>query len=480
MKLIIPEPNEKQKLVLKMKNKHIGYGGARGGGKSWVVRTKAVLLALKYPGIRELIVRRTYPELTNNHINVLRRQTLGVAKYNDRDKVLKFSCGSSIGFAYCAKDADLDRLQGTEYDVIFLDEATQLSEHQMRAISACLRGVNDFPKRIYYTCNPGGQGHAYIKRIFIDKRYEDGEVPEEYSFVQALVHDNAALMKTQPDYVKQLEALPPRLRDAWLYGRWDIFEGMYFEEFRAVPDPEMARKLGKSVEELALDRQYTHVIAPFEPNPLWKYYRSYDWGYGKPFSCNWWAVDYDGVAYMIAELYGCMGSPDARQPNVGVRWTNDRQFAEIARIEREHPFLRGREITGVADPSIWDGSKGVSAADTAAKYGVFFRPGINDRIPGWMQVHYRLAFDENGYAMMYFFDTCRDTIRTLPLMMYDEHIPEDLDTELEDHAADSIRYFCMARPIKPREIISEAPQCGDPLDMAPKVGKNSGIIVKRF
>lgn len=118
------------------------------------MRTKAKLLALQYPGIRILIVRRTYPELINNHINILRGELLGIAKYNDKDKVLKFTNGSSINFQYCAKDSDLDRMQGVEYDIEFLDEATQLSEHQMKVITACLRGTNDFPKRVYYTCNP--------------------------------------------------------------------------------------------------------------------------------------------------------------------------------------------------------------------------------------------------------------------------------------------------------------------------------------
>ena len=159
-------------------------------------------------------MRRTYPELINNHINILRSELLGIAKYNDKDKVLKFTNGSTINFMYCAKDSDLDRLQGTEYDIIFLDEATQLSEYQMKTITACLRGVNDFPKRVYYTCNPGGQGHQYIKRIFVDKRYEDGEVPDDYTFIQSLVTDNKVLMESQPDYIKQLEALPPKLIEA--------------------------------------------------------------------------------------------------------------------------------------------------------------------------------------------------------------------------------------------------------------------------
>ena len=445
--LTISPPSEKQKLFLKAKTKHVGFGGARGGGKSWSVRTKAKLLALAFAGIRILIVRRTYPELINNHINILRKELLGIAKYNDKDKVLKFANGSTINFAYCDNDKDLDRLQGVEYDIIFLDEATQLSEFQMKTITACVRGVNSFPKRVYYTCNPGGQGHGYVKRIFIDKVYEDGENPQDYTFIQSLVTDNKVLMESQPDYIKQLEALPPKLREAWLYGNWDIFEGQFFEDF--IDRPEQYK-----------ERTWTNVIEPFEIPSHWKISRSFDWGYNKPFSCGWWAIDTEGVAYRILELYGC-----TKTPNEGVKWTPPQVFEEIHKIETEHRWLQGKNITGIADPAIWDAETGESIADVASKHQVFFTKGDNKRIAGWMQVHYRLAFDDNGYPMMYIFNNCKAFIRTIPLLQFDEHKVEDLETDGEDHIADETRYFCMSRPIAPRKAEKPDPYNSSPLKL---------------
>lgn len=444
MRILIDKPNDKQKQMLRATTKHIGFGGARGGGKSWAVRTKAKLLCGRYPGIKLLIVRRTYEELQKNHIRTLRQELLGVVSYSDKDKLMTFPNGSTISFIYCAKDSDLDRLQGAEFDIIFLDEATQLSEFQMKAISACLRGVNAFPKRIYYTCNPGGQGHAYIKRIFIDKRYEVGENPEDYTFIQSLVTDNYALMRDNPDYVQQLKALPAKLRAAWLEGQWDIFEGQFFEDFRIEPDRDLCEQLGITPDEARATHRCTHVIDPFEIPKGWTICRSFDWGYSKPYSCAWWAVDYDGVMYRILEDYGCTD-----EPNTGVKKTPDAVFDGIHQIEQEHPMLAGREIFGVADPAIWDAQKGESIAETAEKYGVYFEKGDHKRIPGWLQMHYRFQFDENGYAMGYIFSNCKAFIRTIPLLMYDEHKVEDLDTTGEDHVADETRYMCMSRPIKP-------------------------------
>lgn len=450
----LPAPSPKQELFLREKHKYICFGGARGGGKSWAVRVKALKLALKYPGIKIMIVRRTYPELQANHIRPMCAMIpKTVAKYKNTEQAMFFKNGSFIQFGYCKNEQDLERYQGNEFEIIFIDEATHHDEIVFEKLIACMRATSSYPKRMYLTCNPGGKGHGWVKRLFIDKKYKAGENPDDYAFIQSLVTDNRALMKNQPEYLQQLEALPPKLRAAWRFGRWDIFEGQFFEEFKINPNPE---------------RTWTHVIERFNPPSSWKRYRSYDWGYNKPFSCGWWAVDHEGRLYRILELYGCQKD----QPDVGVKWSTEEQFEHIKRIENEHPYLKGHKIEGVADPSIWNENGGVSTAEMAARKHVFFTPGDNARIPGWMQVHYRMRFDENGFPMMYVFDNCEAFIRTIPTLIYDEHDPEDLDTKGEDHCADEVRYMCMLNPINPPRAAPAKPKEYDPLDRQPLDGGN--------
>ena len=220
---------------------------------------------------------------------------------------------------------------------------------------------------------------------------------------------------------------------------------MFFEEFA-------------DREEHYEDRQWTHVIAPFEIPNDWTIYRGLDWGYNKPSSVGWFAVSPDDVIYHFLELYTC-----SKTPNEGLKWTPPQLFAEVHRIETEHPWLKGKKIIGIADPAIWDAETGESIADTAAKHQVFFGKGDHARIPGWMQCHYRLAFDDNGYPMFYVFNTCKEFIRTIPLLLYDEHKVEDIDTDGEDHIADMWRYVLMSRPIKPRAMVAPDPYNESPL-----------------
>ena len=445
--LTLAAPNEKQRLFLTDRHRYVAFGGARGGGKSWAVRTKAILLACRWPGIRVMIVRKTYPELRANHIGPMKATLGDLAAYKELTKEFVFPNGSVILFRYCQTTADLDRYQGTETDVLFIDEATQFTEEQFDRFKACVRGVNDFPKRIYLTCNPGGVGHGFVKRLFVDRRFRENEDPADYAFIKSLVTDNRALMESDPAYVSQLRALPPKLRAAWLDGDWNIFEGQFFEEFR--DDPAHYD-----------DRRFTHVIAPFEIPESWSVVRSFDFGFARPFSCDWWAIDHEGTAYLILQLYGCTGVP-----NEGLKWHPDRLFSEIARLEREHRWLKRRRITGVADPSIWDQSRGEAIVDFADRHGIWFDRGDNKRIPGWMQCHYRLSFDGEGRPGVYFFNTCRHAIRTLPSLQFSATNPEDLDTSQEDHFADSFRYFCMSRPVTPPQPVPAQPQEDDPLDL---------------
>ncbi len=242
-----------------------------------------------------------------------------------------------------------------------------------------------------------------------------------------------------------------------------MYEGQFFEDFREVPDAKKCREAGITPEEAVAQGRWTHVIEPLDLSAGsrrgWAIYRSYDFGYEKPFSCAWWAVDYDGCLYRIMELYGCTDTP-----NEGVKWTPDQQFREIYKIEHQHPWLMGKNIQGVADPAIWDKSRGESIAETAARCGVYFTPGDNSRIAGWMQCHYRLQFDERGFPRMYVFRNCKGFIRTVPLMMYDKVKVEDLDTKMEDHICDEWRYFCMSRPIKPIMPVQQRTILSDPLN----------------
>lgn len=457
-------PNPKQIEFFKARAKHIGYGGARGGGKSWAGRRKAVMLCMRYDALRGLLLRRTMPQLRNNHIIPLREELHGYAAYNQDERAFLFPNKSRLNLGYCDNDGDLLQFQGQEFDFIIFEEATQFSEQWITFICTSLRTTRtDFKPRVYYTCNPGGVGHEYIKRLFIDRNFKENENPDDYVFIQAHVYDNKVLMDANPEYIDMLKALPEHKRRAHLEGCWDVYEGQVFEEFR-------------NDSSHYDDRRWTHVIEPFDPPKEWRIYRSFDFGYSKPFSCAWWAVDFDGRMYRILELYGCVPN----EPDVGVKWTPDEIFREIKRIENEHSWLAGKQIYGVADPAIWDVSRGISIAETAGKHGIYFEPGDNKRLPGWMQMHYRLAFDEEGIPMMYIFSNCRAFIRTIPLLTYDEHKPEDINTKQEDHVADECRYMAMANPMKPVFVKERKPQVYDPLSTDDNTKPDRYAFMRRY
>ncbi|MEG2670356.1 MAG: Terminase-like family protein, partial [Oscillospiraceae bacterium] len=220
-------------------------------------------------------------------------------------------------------------------------------------------------------------------------------------------------------------------------------------------------------------RRYSHVIKPFKIPNEWRRFRTFDFGYSKPFAVSWYAVDHDGIAYNYRELYGCTGEPDT-----GVRWTAQKIAEKIRELEDTDD--KDCKITGIADPAIWNstGSTEGSIADMMEKCGVYFEKGKNDRLAGKMQVHYRMSFDEEGIPMLYFFDNCRNMIRTLPELKYDSMSPEDVNTRQEDHLYDALKYFLMSDPIAPRENIQTLPREYNPLDTnTDEINKYSRFLV---
>ena len=365
----IGKPNPRQIEFFKARARFIAYGGARGGGKSWAVRKKAAGLALSYPGAGILIVRRTFPELRENHILPMTADLAGVARYRDADKSFTFPGGSRIAFGYCSSESDVLQYQGQEYDVIFMDEATQFTEFQFTTLTACLRGANDFPKRFYLTCNPGGVGHAWVKRLFIDRRYKKTEHPEDYVFIAANVYDNHALMAHDPDYVRMLENLPEEQRRAWLLGQWDIFEGQYFAEF---------------------DRN-VHVCRPYGIPAHWRRYVTLDYGMDM-LAALWVAVDEQGRAVVYRELY------EGRDNGKG---ENGQGHIISAAARRLLEVNGGDEVQAwLAPPDLWNRRQdtGKSAAELFLENGVPLTKTGNSRVAGWLAVREFLAPGPGGQA----------------------------------------------------------------------------------
>ncbi len=434
------------------------FGGAAGGGKSYGQLVDALLFALKYPGSHQLILRRTFPELEHSLImNSILLYPSAAGRYQVSSRKWLLKNGSVIEFGYCQAESDVLRYQGAEYDIVRFDELTHFTESQYTYLLSRVRGTNGYPKQMKSSTNPGGVGHTWVKRRFIDGRDPNRVWETDYGtkrlFIPSLVQDNRFLMQSDKTYLKRLRQLPENERRALLYGEWDIFDGQVFTEWRNNPNGFKTRR-------------FSHVIDPFEVPKEWRRFRTFDFGYSKPFAVSWYAVDYDGRAYNYRELYGCTGKPD-----VGVKWTAQQIADKIAEIEREEREA-GCKITGIADPAIWNatgGSEG-SIAEMMENRGVYFEKGKNDRLAGKMQVHYRLSFDDEGLPMIYFFNKkCPGIIRTLPELKYDSVNPEDVDTKQEDHLYDALKYFLMSNPIAPREKTEDkSDREYSPLDNTPE------------
>ena len=407
-------PTERQQQFFDSRARFTAYGGARGGGKSWALRRKLTAMCLRYAGLRCLLVRRSLEELRSNHVQPFLREYGSLLSYSESEKAITFANGSRIDLGYCAADRDVLRYQGQEYDIIAIDEATQLSEYRFSIFKACLRGVRDYPRRMYLTCNPGGIGHAWVKRLFIDRKFRAGEYPEDYVFIPALVYDNRVLLEADPDYVRSLESLPQRLRDAWLYGRWDVFEGQFFPEFD----------------------ENVHVISKESVPEGLKHFAAFDYGFDMlaALICG---VDTDGNIYVIREL--C---------------TPDLTLSEAA--SRISELCTGTSVEfAVASPDLWnrrqDSGKSGFEIMQATRGMPPMLPADDRRVAGWRMVREYLS--ESASPHLRISRQCKELVRCLPALLCDSGRPEDASSEPHSitHAPEALRYALMSRCPPPVE-----------------------------
>ncbi len=462
---IIWEPLPKQAEMQKRSEYEALYGGAAGGGKSDYLVIEA-LRQVHIGHYRAIIFRKTYPELKDliDRTIELYPRAFPKARYNNTNHCWTFPSGAKIYFGSMQYTKDRTKYQGRHFDFIGFDELTHFTYEEYSYMYSRNRPSGP-GTRVYMraTANPGGVGHGWVKEYFITCAKPMTPVETEIEittptgekikqtrtkiFVPSSVFDNKILLENNPSYLASLASLPKQERDALLYGDWDSFEGQVFIEFKDDPDGYLTQK-------------WTHVIEPFKIPESWSIWRGFDFGYAKPFSVGWYAVDHEGCIYRIKELYGCTD-----KPNTGIKIEPGEIARQIKEVEENDPNLKGRQIHGIADPSIFDESRGESVGAIMERFRVYWEPGDNTRIAGKMQYHYRFAFDKNGRSMFYVFNTCKHFIRTIPALVYDEKHVEDIDTRQEDHIYDECRYVLMENPIAPRKNEVQKIVQEDPLNM---------------
>lgn len=406
-------PNsEPQREFFASRCKYTAYGGARGGGKTWASSRKAIGGALRWPGIKILMIRREYDDMRNSLIEpMLAILPQEIATYNGTLNIIYFVNGSTIKFGnmpgYGAAVAG--KYQGQEYDWIFMEEATQFTEQEFRGLGACLRGVNKIPKRFYLTCNPGGVGHHWVKRLFVSREFRGGENPADYCFIKATVEDNKDLMESSPDYVQALDLLPEDIRNAHRYGDWDALAGTYFSEFR----PEL------------------HTCKPFRIPDEWPRYRAFDYGLDM-FACLWIAVDFSGRCYVYREY--C---------------ESDLVVSDAARVMRACTPPEERVSFTIAPPDMWNRQKdsGKNMAELFMQNGIGLLKASNSRIQGWLALKELMKLRKDGKPGLIIFSDCKSLIEFLPALQHDTKNPSDCAKEPHEitHAPDALRYFAVMR-----------------------------------
>lgn len=433
------------------------YGGARGGGKTessigdWLEHSGrygedaiGIFVRRKLTQLKEVIARtqQLFPKLG--------------ARYNVQDKMWTMRNGARLKFVYLEKDADAEEYQGHSYTRVYVEEVTNFpTPDPINKLRATLRSGAGVPVGMRLTGNPGGAGHNWVKRRYIDPAPAGYQIvtqdealeffdPESNTFVKKTVSlsrvyipsrlkDNALLMRNDPTYIIRLrQSGSAALVKAWLEGDWGIIDGAFFDNW----DSDLILRPND-----ILDHIPPHTLR----------FRSMDWGSARPFSVGWWAVS-DGTwglpkgsLLRYREWYGSNG-----EANKGLKMDAVQVAKGILKREgKEHMTY------GVADPSMWIRNGGPAIAETMLVEGVMFKKADNKREPGWQEMRRLIGgipldpadpLGPRTDPMLFVCECCEDSIRTIPTLQHDEDHMEDLDTEAEDHAADDWRYAVMSRP----------------------------------
>lgn len=416
-----PQPKQEEALQALFSVPILFFGGAKGGGKSWIVRYWMIMRRLKYPGTTGVIIRKTYPELSANHIRKFWQEYPQLKRfYNKSEKSLHLPNGSTLDFRYLAHPDDVYNYQGIEYDDIGLDECTQHPEDTFKVLRSSNRTINpNIKPKFLLTGNPGGVGHMWTKRVFVERNFNDGEKPTDFAFVQAYVYDNDILMRNDPDYVRRLEALPETKRKAYLEGDWDIFEGQAFGIWRQ----------SKHVIKKRYD--YNKIPDSFTLRVCW------DEGSLAPRAVYVLAQDRDGVIEVIWEYYKAGETTDIAAENIKAQMQRDGILELLQR--------KGRLIY---DPALDIKSNQTGRSTSEIVHNILnisIEKGNNDREEGFRRFQSFLHWDSNyPTPLILFWECCQNAIRTIPALLYDGNGREDIDSDSEDHAYDAIRYGLMS------------------------------------
>ena len=472
-------PQPRQQLLHNTLARQVLFGGAVGGGKSTAGRWDLITIAIRCPGAQCYIFRRTLVELEANHIRFIRSDLPPeLGQWNENRKSFEFINGSRIVCGYAESDRDVERYQGAEIHAMLIDEAGQFTAYQISFLRSRNRlGSWAPPKdsvfekqlpRIIMTANPGGVSHNFLlqnfiepapaEQIFYDASTRVPGDPESKGwpsiFIPAKMADNKYLEK---DYAGSLGGLPEELARALRDGDWNIVVGSYFGD---------------------VFRNELHVLKAFEIPKHWLRFRAYDHGSAAPFACYWLAhateehvldsgkVVPEGALVVYREYYGGAN-------NRGLKMTAEAIAAEIRSREKGDPKIN----YGVGDPSVWKIDGGPSIGERMMKMGITWRKADNSRIAGWDSLRRRLMGDD-GMPALFFFDNCVHMIRTLPLLTHDRHRIEDVDTTMEDHAADALRYACMSRPyLTQAPVEDEDPWRTPTLEQWPTITKSKVVRI---